>query len=542
MVRLDCCDQGTCSSLVTGNGTPVTSMDDVTNVIGSTILEFEWIETNYIWRDKRGMGLAGFLFDYEPRMTATWDMTHWLVMKKRIGEMGSGSVYIGEREGCCAAIWKEGTVRPDSTTVAVTAPAWATQIEFTNLSDIGWVGSQVSLKIRGDRMYEVVVDSIDPSNPNIAILCAALTEEIAEWACVERGIYTPIASCDAELSNQVTSPDSVTEEHYSIFRDLVITLEYNDQCIINQTYLIDMCKGNKDQKETAIYRILQDNYQEQFNNAMREFRYSIYYDKNTCGNSKTGKETMGLFPAMAKEHNRAGWKAQFFDLSACCDPDDCERNKKMLLALLKIVRDRTRLNVYGDTKRVIFGINRDFEEALLNMRPYIEMEMGATLTKQYGDESTMDIISTRQHMFMVEDRGYDIIFLPEPEFEGMGVADNNGLKSFALMMPENTMGIYQMPYSHVDVNGSGIALAGRKEIMTWGNGLKFNYAMDDRTAAQKLFGCSKHIFHMQYAVIWKYVDKCAYAGISWFGCDDDDLCIDCTTQADPANVPFVSNY
>lgn len=67
-----------------------------------------------------------------------------------------------------------------------------------------------------------------------------------------------------------------------------------------------MCKGNKDQKETAIYRILQDNYQEQFNNAMREFRYSIYYDKNTCGNSKTGKETMGLFPAMAKEHNRAG--------------------------------------------------------------------------------------------------------------------------------------------------------------------------------------------------------------------------------------------
>lgn len=51
--------------------------------------------------------------------------------------------------------------------------------------------------------------------------------------------------------------------------------------------LTDLLCDDHTTKETAAYRLLLDNYEEQFRNAAREFMYSIYFDTNNCDNAAT---------------------------------------------------------------------------------------------------------------------------------------------------------------------------------------------------------------------------------------------------------------
>lgn len=65
------------------------------------------------------------------------------------------------------------------------------------------------------------------------------------------------------------------------------------------------------------------------------------------------------------------------------------------------------------------------------------------------------------------------------------------------------------------------------------------HVSEPQTMAQQINKCSKHAFYMHYAVIWKYIDKCAYAVITNFGCPKADLCVAC---GDNAESPFCPNY
>ena len=70
-----------------------------------------------------------------------------------------------------------------------------------------------------------------------------------------------------------------------------------------------------------------------------------------------------------------------------------------------------------------------------------------------------------------------------------------------------------------------------------GDTLKLRMAKETRFN-NVIDGCSNYLMWINYAIVWLYVDKCAYAGITNFKlCSADEDCLDCESPL--ATLPFV---
>ena len=231
-----------------------------------------------------------------------------------------------------------------------------------------------------------------------------------------RGHYNPAAGCTNTYSNSVSFYNN-DKEYFSYFTRIIHTLDYNSKCVINQTYLSDLLSDSQDSRETAAYRILQSNFSSQIDEAFKQLMRSVFFHKNVPSTATTFSETYGLLAQMYNIHN-AGIP-QFFDLSLCCDPAECDavNAERVIETFLDIVMSRAQLSVYSETKKVVIAINSEFLSSLMKMRKYFEMYTGEVRTMIQTPAMEGDIISTRRKAFMLEDRGYEIVFLLEPAFD-----------------------------------------------------------------------------------------------------------------------------
>lgn len=159
---------------------------------------------------------------------------------------------------------------------------------------------------------------------------------------------------------------------------------------------------------------------------------------------------MGLFHAINEAHENPDVGDIIYDFSQCCDATSCNPVEAQINALIAVVRSRAELNIY-DESRVVIGVNTKFEEALMDMRPFMETMFGAILQKNYTTPGERDVISTRQRLFSIEDRGIEIVFIYDPIL-------NHFDYSMGMMMPENAMGIFQLPVEDVMVSDRGLSL------------------------------------------------------------------------------------
>ncbi len=88
-------------------------------------------------------------------------------------------------------------------------------------------------------------------------------------------------------------------------------------------------------------------------------------------------------------------------------------------------------------------------------------------------------------------------------------------------MPEKTMGVFTYKKDYVEVSDGGVTIVDNKQALVAGDTLKFKLWKDERTN-NMVDGCTSYVMWIEYAIVWLYVDKCAYAGITGFG-----LCTDC---------------
>lgn len=502
--------------------------------VSSIIIKNGGIETNYIYREPLAYGMAGLLFDIEP---VTYPDGTTLFTYKLKANLGTKSrmkqVSISKRNGCCAVVWYEGTSTATTTTLAVAGVVGATTLTLTDANAIGGIAIPMTLILKDDvnnRRVTVTLASVDPANPNLVNLKNPLTVAIDASACVSRGHYNPAAGCTNSYSNNV-SFYSADKEYHSYFTRIIHTLEYNDRCIINQTYLADLLGGDATKQQTAAYRILQSNFSMQLDEAIKQFIRSAFFHRNLCGDTDTGGETYGLLEKMKEIH--AAGVPQFFNLRDCCDPLECDavNAENLINTFLKIVMSRAQLSVYQSNREVLIAMNSAFQEQLMNMRKYMEMYTGEVRTINQTTAYDGDIISTRSKTFGIEHRGYKIYFVLEPALDEIP-------GEFGLIMPENTMGVFTYKKDYVEVSDGGVTIVDNKQALVAGDTLKFKLWKDERTN-NMVDGCTSYVMWIEYAIVWLYVDKCAYAGITGFGlCTDDTECHDCTVT--PADTPFVS--
>jgi hypothetical protein len=388
--------------------------------VGAIIIRNGGIETNYIYKEPFALGMAGLLFDIVPEPYADGTTLFVYKLKANLGSKSRmKSVSISKRNGCCAVIWYEGTSTNTTTTLAAAGVIGASTLTLTDPASIGGISAPMTLIIKDDvnnRRVTVTVTGTDAVNPNIVILKNALTVAIDASSCVMRGHYNPAAGCDNSYSNNV-SFYSEDKEYASYFTRIIHTLEYNDRCTINTTYLSDLLGGNATQQQTAAYKILQSNFSQQLDEAMKQFVRSVFFHTNKCGDSDTGGETYGLLHQMKLTHD-AG-VPQFFNLRDCCDPLECDavNAEKIINSFLKIVMSRAQLSIYQEKRKVLVAMNSQFQEQLMNMRKYMEMYTGEVRTITQAAAYDGDIISTRRKTFRIEDRGYEIFFVLEPALD-----------------------------------------------------------------------------------------------------------------------------
>lgn len=530
-----CWCTGACSHAVTGTGgTVVPNANYIGDVIGGEIIRNGGLETNFIYKDPFSLGVAGLLFDVK---TETYpDGTTAMVYRLK-GGLGTSSrmkpVAISKRNGECVVVWYEGTALNTSTTLVADAVAGATTLTLTDATAIGGIATPMTLiikdEVNGNRVT-VNVTAVDPGNPNLVTISPALAVDVSATSCVMRGHYNPAAGCTNSYSNSVSYYNN-DKEYFSYFTRIIHTLEYNNKCVINQTYLSDLLNGSSDMKETAAYRILQSNFSMQIDEAFKQLMRSVFFHKNVPSTATTYSETYGLL-AKLKEVHMAG-VPQFFDLSECCDPAECDavNAENIINTFLDIVMSRAQLSIYSETKRVVVAINSDFLGSLMKMRKYFEQFSGEVRTVSVtGMASEGDVISTRRKSFVLEDRGYEIYFVLEPAFDEIP-------GEFGLIMPENAMWIFTWKYDHVELTDGGVKLIEDNTNLTAGDTLKFKMWKDERTNSV-VDGCTSWVMRLEYCIIHMFVDKCAYAGIMNIGsCFDKADCHDCTVSQ--ADVPFI---
>jgi len=528
----DCGCTGACSHAVPGSQwVNVQNPNYIWDEIGAIIIKNGGIETNFIYKDPFSLGMAGLLFDIEKVQYP--DGTVRMVYKLK-GGLGSKNkmktVAISRRNGCCVVVWYEGTALNTSTTPVAATPVGSSTLELTDATALGGLTAPMKLivkdEVNGTRMTVTVI-SVDAGNPNLVNLKVPLTAPIDATACIYRGHYNPAAGCTNTYSNNVSFFNN-DKEYISYFTRIIQTLDYNSRCVINETYLSDLLKGDEGAKETAAYRILQSNFSAQLDEALKQFVRSAFFHTNTCGDTDEYGETYGLLEAMKVVHDSG--VPQFFDMSTCCDVAlcDAENAENLIKTFLKIVQSRAQLSVYSETKRIVIAINEDMLESLMDLRKYFEMFTGEIRTIEQTSASENDVISTRRKAFSVEDRGYTITFIHEPVL-------NEIPGEFALLMPENTMGVFTFKNDYVEVGDGGVSLVPYQQQLIAGDTLKFKIWKDERTN-NAIDGCTSYAMWLDYAIAWLYVDKCAYAGISNFSmCTADTDCHDCSVAT---AVPF----
>lgn len=528
-----CGCSGPCSHGVAGSqGTTVANPVYVGDKVGEILIRHGGIETNYIYREPFALGMAGLLFDIKPHTYADGTTVFTYKLKANLGSKSRmKQVAISKRDGCCAVIWYEGTAANTTTTLAVAATAGDTEIELVDGASIGGIATPMTLilkdEVNGKRVTVTVV-AADAGNPNLLTLKNPLPVDIDLSACVYRGHYNPAAGCTNTYSNNVSFYNE-DKEYHSYFTRIIHTLDYTDRCMLNQTYLADLLSGDGAKQQTAAYRILQSNFSQQIDEAMKQFIRSVFFHRNFCGDADCGGETYGLLEKMREIHESG--VPQFFNLRDCCDTDECDAvNAETLInTFLKVVMSRAQLSVYQENRRVVVAMNSAFQEQLMNMRKYMEMYTGEVRTIEQGTANNGDIISTRRKTFRIEDRGYEIMFVLEPALDEIPW-------EFGLIMPENTMGVFTYKKDYVDVNGSGVTIVDDKTQLVSGDSLKFKLWKDERTN-NMVDGCTSYVMWLEYAIVWLYVDKCAYAGITGFGlCNEEVDCHDCSGVN--TDVPF----
>lgn len=529
----ECWCTGSCTHSVEGQfGSVIQNPNYIGDEIGGIIIRNGGLETNYIYKDPFALGMAGLLFDIESETYPDW--TTRMVYKLKSG-LGSSSamkpVQISRRNNCCAVVWYEGTALNTTTSLVAAGAIGDTTIELVDGTVIGGISTPMSLVIKDDvngKRITVTVVDVDAGNPNLLTLKAPLTVAIDASACVMRGHYNPAAGCKNTYSNTVSFSNN-DKEYVSYFTRIIHTLDFDSKCVINQTYLSDLLKGDEGAKESAAYRILQSSFSAQLSEAMNQFVRSAFFHKNKCGDGEEYGETYGLLEAMKTVHESG--VPQFFDLSECCDPEECEaiNAENLIKTFLKIVQSRAQLSIYSETKRVIVAINEDMLESLMDLRKHFEMFTGEVRTIEQGAANSDDIITTRRKTFQIEDRGYTIVFIHEPLL-------NEIPNEFALIMPENTMGVFTFKNDVVELGDGGVQIIQNNQQLVSGDTLKFKMMKDERTN-NHIDGCTSFNMWLYYSIVWTFVDKCAYWAISNMRlCSDESECHDCVI--DPAQVPF----
>lgn len=525
---------GSCSCAVPWSlGTDVPNPVYIGDTVWDILIRHGGIETNYIYKEPFALGMAGLLFDIDKVVYPDW--TSAFVYKLKWG-LGSKSrmkqVAIGKRDGCCAVFWYEGTAANTTTTLKAWGATGDMDLFLVDPSAIWGIVTPMTLilkdEVNGKRVTVTVV-ATDPADPCKVILKEPLPVDIDMSACVYRGHYNPAAWCENTYCNNVSFFNN-DKEYHSYFTRIIQSLEYNDRCMLNQTYLADLLCNDSGKQQTAAYRILQTNFQQQLDEAMKQFIRSVFFHRNICWDSDCWGETYGLLEQMRKMH--ADGVPQFFDLGECCDPEECEavNAENLINTFLKVVMSRAQLSVYQEKRKVVVAMNTCFQKSLMDLRKYMEMYTGEIRTIEQSAAMDGDVLSTRRKTFKIEDRGYEICFVLEPILDEIPW-------EFGLIMPEDTMGIFTFRKDYVDVNGNGVTIVDNKQQLLSGDTLKFKLWKDERTN-NMVDGCTKYVMWLEYAIVWLYVDKCAYAGITGFWlCEDEIDCHDCETLTD---VPFCS--
>lgn len=102
-------------------------------------------------------------------------------------------------------------------------------------------------------------------------------------------------------------------------------------------------------------------------------------------------------------------------------------------------------------------------------------------------------------------------------------------------MPEDTMGIFTYVNDMVKVDNGGIRIMKNDQQLLTGDTLKLKIK-EDENVYNDIDGCTTFNMRVYFAIVWMFVDKCAYAMISNFAlCTPVTDCITCDT---PSEVPF----
>lgn len=516
---------GTCGHGVDGSlGTMIQNPVYAGDIIGTEIIRNGWLDTNYIMRSNIGKGMASLLFDTDTVTYADGTKATTYVLKSMVWQGGwAKNVQITERNGHCVVAWYEGTVHNKSTAVVGGATAWATSLTLENPAEIGGLTSPLELIIKdseNQRRQSVVVASIDPANPSIVNLEAPLAFDVSETACVYRGHYNPASSCGASYANTIAFAQN-DKEYYAYFTRILYTLEYNSRCQLNRTFLSDLLASDGGTREVAAYNIIKTQFNQQLNQAMTDFARSVFFHKNIVGTNGKNNETMGLLEAMKTAHTDA--TPQIYDLSICCDPASCEVDnaESLINTFLKIIRSRAQLDVY-DSGKIMVAVNQEAEYSIIHLRKYFEMYSGAVITKEEVAARASDVISTRKVIYEVEDMGMTISFVKEEVLNELPFPA-------MIVMPEDTMGVFTYKNDRVDiVNGEPVIVPMASKELVAGDSLKFDMEKVEHESS-RIDACSKWQMWVNYAIVWLFVDKCAYAMIKNFKlCNDELECHNCT--------------
>lgn len=524
-----------CTHAVNGTkGTVVKNPRYIGDKIEDVLIRNWGLETNYIYKDDFAKNMSGLLFEIKPVQYEDGTMRMVYRVKSSLWAGKSAkSVDITTRNGQCVVHWYEGTALNDTTTLESAVTATDNTIELADASKIWGISTPMTLIVKDEvnkKRIKLTVVDVDNGNPNLLTLKDPAPVDIDASACVMRGHYNPAAGCENSYNNSVSFYNN-DKEYISYFTRVIHTLEFNSKCTLNANKLSDLLNGDDNSQVSAAYEILQSNFQIQFDEALKTVVRSAFFHTNKQADSVEYSETYGLLAAMADVHDDD--VPQFFDMSTClgeegtCEADDADA---LIDTFLKIVQSRAQLSVYSDTQKVMVAVNQQQMNAIQNLRKYFEMYTGEIRTIEQMQAWPDDVISTRRTTFVIEDRGYKIAFVYEPTL-------NEIPWEFGVIMPENTMGLFTYEYDTVEVNDNGVQFIENDQQLIAGDTVKLRIAKDERNN-NNVDRCSKYDLWLDYAIVWLYVDKCAYAGISNFALPQDTDCHSCTVDSS-ADIPFI---
>jgi len=285
-----------------------------------------------------------------------------------------GSMYVEVNDDCKVVWYESCTLDLFKTTIfAVAAASNTITVKDVKQLQGADVGSELQISTALGLQTVTVLSVNDVTN--VITLKAGQTTTVAVGDCVERVGFETVLSCNTNVNNRVTTPNSL-KQYTAPFRFFPIIHEFK-LCDLNLRVMGG--RASTQMKLDVIKKMGEELIYNSIYNA-------VYFDDQAI----TGR-LRGLFPELKKFQTTCG-KSISYDFTTCCDPlDVCGSMDKQFSTLLQIINLVTASGAYGDRK-VVFEINKMQWALLTAAEKYFYENQAVSRVNMDGTDSIRHVI------------------------------------------------------------------------------------------------------------------------------------------------------